>query len=217
MVGVKQSPPKLYAAATSPGWIFQDQDAKKFSKDPLVLSLPPCLQAGMSSSSCTIVAAWLAMASASSTKIDWCQEPAPLQADIRSAFAASLPPARLVRMHSMFRRAERAMGRKRNDRRTFCYLSLMCPFCETHGQLRFWRCPREQVVVVCDECCAFFRSPETLAMSDALADPKPPDWWSAELGFALAGPGSGWASRSEIEAAGWATYIAGEERTNRCT
>lgn len=102
------------------------------------------------------------------------------------------------------------MSGRRAERQAFCYMATPCPFCGTYGQMRFWRCPGGQVVVVCDECSAFFPSPERVGLSDALTDPKSPDWWSPDLGHAVAGPGSRYASRPEVAAAGWGAFVAGE-------
>src|SRR4051794_6783968 len=95
------------------------------------------------------------------------------------------------------------MGRRRTERRSFCYLKALRPFCGEYGQLRFWHCPSGSVILACDECFAFFRSPESVGIGETITDPHSPDWWSAQLGYAVAGPGSGWATRSEVEATGW--------------
>ena len=102
------------------------------------------------------------------------------------------------------------MGRRRTERPAFCYTAAPCPFCGEYGQLRFWRCPGGQVIVVCDECNALFRSPELVGEFDAITDPRSPDWWSPKLGCAVAGPGSRYATRSEVVTAGWESYISAE-------
>lgn len=92
------------------------------------------------------------------------------------------------------------------------FIKNSCPVCQT-GILGIRRCADGQnLVVMCDECETVWISPELISASNAL-DAPPPAFEVAELGIAIAGGSSEWASHEEIAIKGWRKYVAGEQLT----
>src|SRR6266498_361721 len=80
-----------------------------------------------------------------------------------------------------------------------------CAYCEV-GELGFWRCnDGVTIIVMCDECDSAWFDPEHRALADAVMP-----------GASMAIPGTNlvvggklarWATREEVERAGWAAHI----------
>jgi hypothetical protein len=90
------------------------------------------------------------------------------------------------------------------------YTHKLCPACEV-GPVGFWRCSDgKTLVLLCDECGAVYLSPDKITLEEA-GFPSGPDYELPELGCALVSGKAGWATRAEVEAAGWSAAIAGED------
>lgn len=103
---------------------------------------------------------------------------------------------------------------KRNGPQSICYLKNRCPFCGDYGGLGFYRCSGGHIIVMCNECTTLFASPERIGPDDGITEPPSPDFWLPHFGCQLYGKDSGWATRAEIEAAGWAQWIDREYGAN---
>jgi hypothetical protein len=92
------------------------------------------------------------------------------------------------------------------------YVTETCPVC-TAGNIGFRRCSDGvTIVLMCDECDSVWLDPARRSSADALA----PATFSFEVpGTACAvGRGqAGWATRAEVERAGWLAHVAGERAT----
>jgi hypothetical protein len=87
------------------------------------------------------------------------------------------------------------------------YLKSTCPLCGT-GMRGFRLCnDARTVVVMCDECDATWIDAREVELS-SMVHPDPPAFQVPGLSCSIMG--SRWASRSEIEGAGWGGLIAGE-------
>lgn len=92
------------------------------------------------------------------------------------------------------------------------FYAKFCPFCGDYGLVGFWRCnDGKTLVLACDECDATWLHPASITAESALS-PDPPDFIVDNLGCSLSGPKAGWATREEIKAAGWESFIAGESK-----
>ena len=81
-----------------------------------------------------------------------------------------------------------------------------CPVCE-QGTLGLRVCGgRQDVVVLCDECDAVWLYPD--CVGEAIY-PQQPDLPCPKCGGSLHKENSHWASRAEIEQAGWSAAIEG--------
>ena len=84
-----------------------------------------------------------------------------------------------------------------------------CPICGKGGQLAFLLCDDQTtLVVICEECSSIWQSPMDVGHGVIYAA-DPPDWHIPELRCGI-GEGSRWATRQEIEDAGFGDSIAGE-------
>jgi hypothetical protein len=92
------------------------------------------------------------------------------------------------------------------------YTSSECPICGT-GARGFRLCSdRRTVVVMCDECDSVWIDAMRLEPSEVVY-PRPPDFVPDGLTYSIASPESRWATRSEVQLAGWEDLIAGEADT----
>lgn len=89
------------------------------------------------------------------------------------------------------------------------YVSDPCRICG-NGLLGLYRCSdRRTIVVVCDECGTVW-DVGNIAESDPIQFLNSPDPPLPEHGCSLGGPNAGWATASEIEAAGLNDIISGK-------
>ena len=85
-----------------------------------------------------------------------------------------------------------------------------CRVCGAGG-VGFLRCDDgATIVVMCDECDAVWLHPDRTGSRDDALYTSPPAFQVPGLACSLTGGSSGWATRAEVEAAGWQAYIAGE-------
>jgi len=83
-----------------------------------------------------------------------------------------------------------------------------CPVCGG-GLLGVRACAGPaHLVILCDECDALWQTPE---ISDLPQFPEQPDLPCPECGAQLRAGRSRWATRGEIESAGWAGFLIDEE------
>ncbi|MCB1245519.1 MAG: hypothetical protein KDN04_22595 [Verrucomicrobiae bacterium] len=95
---------------------------------------------------------------------------------------------------------------------TMLFADVECPFCGDEGGRGFYICDDQStIVLMCDECHSPWLNPKEVTGTNALRA-APPDWKIQELGCGI-GEGSRWATREEIEKAGFADLIAGESET----
>jgi hypothetical protein len=84
-----------------------------------------------------------------------------------------------------------------------------CPFCGDQGARGFYLCnDYTTVILLCDECSSPWRSPSDVTAENVL-QVKSPQSRIDELDCGI-GDGSRWATRGEIEGAGFGELIAGE-------
>lgn len=89
------------------------------------------------------------------------------------------------------------------------YANGPCPMCE-QGNVGFRVCSDgKTVVLLCDECEALWRDPGTISPSTA-EYPAAPDYRVPGQTCSVAGPEARWATRAEVDRAGWGGDIAGE-------
>lgn len=89
------------------------------------------------------------------------------------------------------------------------YVQGTCPFCEAGGFV-FRRCADGQTIVLaCDECDSVWLHPDRLG-TDAAYYPDLHTGELRELNLSVGGGATGWATRAEVERAGWQGYIAHE-------
>jgi hypothetical protein len=92
------------------------------------------------------------------------------------------------------------------------YVDGLCPYCEA-GEIGFRRCKDGvNIVLMCEECGFVWFDPARLKLEDSVF----PDMSTFELpgsGWSIGGGAAGWATRAEVERAGWQAYIAGERPT----
>ncbi len=90
------------------------------------------------------------------------------------------------------------------------YASSLCPVCNGGG-VGFRKCSDgNTLVLVCDECDAVWIRPIEIT-AEAAVFPSSPDFIVEGLDCSIAeAAGSRWATRNEIQAAGFETFIAGE-------
>lgn len=89
------------------------------------------------------------------------------------------------------------------------YADIDCPFCGDQGARGFYLCDDySTVILLCDECSSPWRSPSEVTAENVLQT-KSPEWRINELDCGV-GKGSRWATREEIEKAGFGELVAGE-------
>jgi hypothetical protein len=89
------------------------------------------------------------------------------------------------------------------------YLEGVCPSCEG-GSLGVWRCSDgTTLVLMCDECYAVWLEPTDLTI-EAARFPGVHTFEIPGLPLKLGGGAAGWATRDQVERAGWQGYIKGE-------
>lgn len=89
------------------------------------------------------------------------------------------------------------------------YVRGECPFCD-QGMVGFRRCSDGvMIILLCDECEALWLDPARRTVDDLLW-PSPPYAQIPGSPHSMFGGRSGWATRDEVERAGWQDYIAGE-------
>jgi hypothetical protein len=92
------------------------------------------------------------------------------------------------------------------------YVDGTCPCCDA-GMMGFRICSDGiTVVVVCDECDRAWFDARRLGTADAEAV-NLPRWRIADSEVFL--EGSRWATRGEVEAAGWGDLVAGDDQLPR--
>jgi len=85
-----------------------------------------------------------------------------------------------------------------------------CPLNCGDGYVGFWRCgDGKRIILMCDECDALWLEPDDKSTKPPIAA-TPPDYLLAGTTISISGEKSGWASREEIEKAGWERFINGE-------
>jgi hypothetical protein len=91
------------------------------------------------------------------------------------------------------------------------YISAPCPLCGEAGVIGFLRTSDpERIVLSCDECSSIWIDPENITLDSALGATGP-DHKVRPFEFTTIFPGSGWATKTEIQAAGLEHLIAGEQ------
>jgi hypothetical protein len=89
------------------------------------------------------------------------------------------------------------------------YLEGLCTHCEA-GQLGFRRCSDgKTIVLMCDECDFVWFDPARRTLEDSVF----PDMSTFQVPgspCSIGGGAAGWATRAEVERAGWQAFIAGE-------
>jgi hypothetical protein len=89
------------------------------------------------------------------------------------------------------------------------YVKGTCPLCDA-GNVGFRRCSDGQtIVLMCDECDTVWLDPERRTAEDAVYAQS----FSFEvpgLRVSIGGGRAGWATRAEVESAGWQEHVAGE-------
>ena len=89
------------------------------------------------------------------------------------------------------------------------YVKGVCTYCEA-GQVGFRRCSDGvTIVLMCDECDFVWLHPQSLDLKDAVF----PDMNTSKVpgtNHSVGGGAAGWATRAEVERAGWQSYIDGE-------
>jgi hypothetical protein len=82
----------------------------------------------------------------------------------------------------------------------------ICPFCHG-GSVGFRRCSDgKTIVLMCDECEAVWLDPEHRTAGDALF-PHSGSFEVPGLGVSIGGDRAGWATRAEVESAGWQEHV----------
>ena len=93
------------------------------------------------------------------------------------------------------------------EKQTIHLLAQHCPFCSEYGNVCFrLAAGKERVVLVCDECDATWLNPNEVSAERADA-PQPPDFTISGTNSRL-GAGSRWATLEEIQASGFAQFVA---------
>jgi hypothetical protein len=89
------------------------------------------------------------------------------------------------------------------------YVEGMCPHC-TVDVVGFRRCTDgATIVLMCGECGFVWLDPARRALDDSLFPDD--DGNVPGTPYVIGGGASGWATRAEVERAGWGSYIFGEE------
>src|SRR3954468_24330151 len=85
----------------------------------------------------------------------------------------------------------------------------ICPFCHG-GSVGFGPCSDgKTIVLMCDECEALWLDPEHRTAADILF-PHSGSFEVPGLEVSIGGDRAGWATRAEVESAGWREHVAGE-------
>ncbi|WP_145193066.1 hypothetical protein [Gimesia chilikensis] len=92
----------------------------------------------------------------------------------------------------------------------FYYIEELCPICRT-GSIGFRMCSDNNAIVfLCDECGTVWLNPNHVSVESALF-PESPEYYVEQLQCSLASStGAKWATKEEIDAAGFTNLIAGE-------
>jgi hypothetical protein len=88
------------------------------------------------------------------------------------------------------------------------YVDALCTICRGYSQVGFWKCSDGSLVLLCDECSAVWPSPTEVTPDAVLYPNNPP--FKIDDTRSLWGTNTGWANRDDVEAADWASLIAGE-------
>jgi hypothetical protein len=93
------------------------------------------------------------------------------------------------------------------------YVEEICPYCEV-GEIGFRRCDDGvTLVLMCDECNFVWFDPKRIKLGEAVL----PDMATSKVPgtmYSVGGGAADWATRAEIEAAGWQAFIFGETPIN---
>src|SRR5689334_22325122 len=90
------------------------------------------------------------------------------------------------------------------------FIEPSCPICTT-GTIGFRLCSnRLRMVLMCDECNSVWLDPATIQAENAHY-PKPPNFVvPITVDCSISKPLSQWASRDEVDASHWSSFIHGE-------
>ncbi|MAX39934.1 MAG: hypothetical protein CME33_25605 [Gimesia sp.] len=92
----------------------------------------------------------------------------------------------------------------------FYYIEELCPICRT-GLIGFRMCSdNKTIALLCDECGSVWLNFEEISVESALF-PESPEYYVEQLQSSLAlSTGAKWATKDEIDTAGFTNLIAGE-------
>ena len=89
------------------------------------------------------------------------------------------------------------------------HIEPQCPICSA-GSIGFRRCDDgATIVLMCDECHSVWLDPSRIEPANALY-PRAPDFRVPDRLCSVSGRSAGWATRPEVERAGWHSYVYGE-------